>query len=488
MRKNFNLKQSIALVLTLVLLFLSSDNYVFAAKASDRQAPTAPTNLQKTSVTETSVTLTWDASTDNVGVNAYSIYKDGTYYASSMTTTYIAEDLTPGSTYEFYVLAKDVKRNLSKPSNVVTVTASLSPVPTLDTSEAGAKRVVGYYAAWSSYSGFTPDKIDASKLTHINYAFANIGSDYKITVGYPDKDPANFKMLQQLKTLNPNLKTLISVGGWTWSVKFSDAASTEATRTAFANGCVEFITKYGFDGVDLDWEYPVGGGLPENSKRPEDKQNFTLLLKKIREKLDEQGLADNKHYLLTIAGGASNYYLGNTEPHLFHEYIDYATIMTYDIHGPWDSYADLNAPLYNNTDASPQYKWSVDASVKAWMNAGFPSEKLVVGVPFYGYMYETLNNNNNGLYQTFSSGKSLSYSNIEANYLNKEGYTRYFHEQSMVPYLYNGKTFISYDDQQSMGLKADYIKTHELGGAAIWELSQDPNKVLLNAISAGLMN
>lgn len=287
MNKNLKIKKTLSIALAFLLLVLSFDNFAFADKA-DKQPPTAPANLHMTYANETSVTLKWDASTDNVGVNAYSIYKDGTYFASTLNCTYTVENLTPGTEYEFYIKAKDVKRNLSKPSNVITVTLSKDYAPDLPTES--TKKIVGYYAAWSSYSGFTPNKLDANKLTHINYAFANIGSDFKLVMGYPDKDPANFKMLQDLKIINPDLKILISVGGWTWSGKFSDAAATETSRSAFASGCVEFITKYGLDGVDLDWEYPVGGGLAENSRRPEDKQNFTLLLKKIREKMDEQGL------------------------------------------------------------------------------------------------------------------------------------------------------------------------------------------------------
>ena len=101
----------------------------------------------------------------------------------------------------------------------------------------------------------------------------------------------------------------------------------------FAESCVAFIKQYGFDGVDIDWEYPVSGGLSTNIKRPEDKQNFTLLLQKLREKLDAQGTIDNRHYLLTIAGGAGNAYIKNIEPAAIQQYLDYATIMTYDLHG-----------------------------------------------------------------------------------------------------------------------------------------------------------
>lgn len=348
------------------------------------------------------------------------------------------------------------------------------------------KIIVGYYPAWKSYTEYTPDKVDVSKLTHINYAFANIGPDYRISMGYPDKDPANFEMFQKLKKINPDLKVLISVGGWNWSGRFSDMAANDENRTKFADSCVEFLTKYKLDGVDLDWEYPVGGGLETNLKSPKDKQNFTLLLQKIREKLVAQGLKDNKNYLLTIAAGASNYYIKNTEVDKFHNYLDYVNLMTYDIHGPWDLYCDFNSPLFDNNDQSFQYKISIDSSIKAWLNAGLPADKLVVGVPFYGYKYDVLKNANGGLYQKHTNGKALSYKDIKVNYSSNPEYTKNFHEESLVPWLYNGNTFISYDDTQSIGLKAEYIREQNLGGAMIWELSQDFEGELLNSLYEGL--
>jgi chitinase len=346
--------------------------------------------------------------------------------------------------------------------------------------------VVGYYAAWSAYSGFTPDKLDANKLTHINYAFANIGSDLKITMGYPDIDGANFKKLNALKVVNPNLKTIISVGGWTWSGRFSDAALTDASRTTFANSCVDFIVKYGFDGVDIDWEYPVRGGMSTNISRPEDKTNFTLLMRKIREKLDARGQTDGKHYILTFAGAASIGYLNNTEMDKMHPYVDFVNLMTYDIHGMWDKYTDFNAPLFSNSDITLQYKGSVDQSVAIWLKTGFPANKIVVGIPFYGHAYKAVNNANNGLYQTYSGGSSINYKNIVGNYLNKTEYKRYVHPISMVPWLYNGSTFISYEDAESVGLKARYIKSRGLGGAMIWELSNDYNNELLTSLYQGI--
>jgi len=355
-----------------------------------------------------------------------------------------------------------------------------------ENTEKAQQIIIGYYPAWKSYSGYTPESVDISKLTHINYAFANIGPDYRIEMGYPDKDPENFEKFRDLKKINPDLKVLISVGGWNWSGRFSDMAATDENRNKFTDSCVEFISKYGLDGVDLDWEYPVGGGLKTNSKRPEDKQNFTLLLKEMREKLDAQELKDNKDYLLTIAAGASNYYIENTEADKFQNYLDYVNLMTYDIHGPWDKYTDFNSPLYNNNDESHQYKISIESSVKAWLRAGLPAEKLVVGVPFYGYLYTVLKNTIDGLYQTHKNGKALSYDTIKKEYLSNPQYTKNFHYESLVPWLNNGKTYISYDDSQSIALKAVYIREQNLGGAMIWELSQDSEGELLNSLYEGL--
>lgn len=363
---------------------------------------------------------------------------------------------------------------------------SLESSPVMPPAPPQAGRIVGYYAAWAAYSHYYPNQIDASRLTHINYAFANIGSDQKLVLGFPDVDIDNIKRLNSLKQTNPDLKTLISVGGWSWSGKFSDVALTEETRAAFADSCVDFITSYGFDGVDLDWEYPVRGGLVTNARRGEDKQNFTLLLKKIREKLDARGMIDKKHYLLTIAGGADRSYINNVELSKLAQYLDYANIMTYDLHGYWDSHTDLLAPLFDNNDPSPQYKMSVDQAVTAWLAASFPAEKLVMGIPLYGYLYSSVKDSNNGLYQSFGGSNSIGYQAIKDNYLNQAGDTSHFHDQSKVPWLFNGTIFISYEDPRSIVCKSDYIKSKKLGGAMVWELSQDPEGELLGALYHGL--
>lgn len=541
------------LVTVMALNGLFSSTALAARTSKDRTPPTQPQNLSAASVSDTQISLVWNASTDNVGVTYYEVFRNNVKIGSTSTVTYQAGGLQPLQTYQFYIVARDAAGNSSLPSSTLTIKTSgttptatptpiptvtplptatpaptATPVPTATSSPAPtatpvptatptpaptatplptatpaptatpvptvtptpvvtpSTKVIGYYAAWAAYSGYTPDKIDVTKLTHINYAFANIGSDLKITLGYPDVDPSNIAKLNSLKLINPNLKTLIAVGGWSWSGRFSDAALTETSRTAFADSCVAFVVKYGFDGIDIDWEYPVSGGLSTNIRRAEDKVNFTLLMQKLREKLDAQGQLDGKKYLLSFAGAAGSWYLNNIEPAKLAQTVDYVNLMTYDLHGSWDTYTDFNSPLYSNSDVSPQYKDSVDTSVTVWLKVGFPATKLVMGVPFYGYVFKAVTNSNNGLYQTYSGANSISYSNIASNYLNAPGYIRYFHSESKVPWLFNGSTFITYEDEISMGWKADYIKTKGLGGAMIWELSQDPDKVLLTALYNGL--
>lgn len=358
--------------------------------------------------------------------------------------------------------------------------------PKNDTTEISPK-IIGYYPAWAKYLNYGPDKIDATKLTHINYAFANISENLTITLGYPHVDESNIKELLLLKEKNPKLKLLISVGGWSWSGKFSKAARTEASRTKFADSCVEFLIKYGFDGLDIDWEYPVSGGLEEENASPKDKQNFTLLMKKLREKLDTKGAKTGKKYLLSFAGGSGTWYVDNVELSKLHKYVDYASVMSYDIHGPWERYTNFNAPLYNNTDTpKTQNTWSVNSSIGVWINAGFPKEKLVMGIPFYGYHYVVSKKANHGLYQLYKSSAAISYQTVYKDYLNKPDYTKYFHTSSKVPWLYNGSDFITYEDTQSVTAKTNFMKENELGGIMIWELSQDYNQMLLNTIYKNL--
>lgn len=361
-----------------------------------------------------------------------------------------------------------------------------APASVMKASAAGSNKIIaGYYASWSAYSGYTPKKIPASYLTHIIYAFANISSSYKIALGDPDVDPGNLAELKALKTKYPKLKTLISVGGWDWSDKFSDMASASSRRTAFANSVAAFLKKYGLDGVDLDWEYPVGGGQAGNSARAADKTNFTLLLKALRTKLNAQGKADGKAYLLTIAGGADKSYISHVQMSSIAKYVNFATVMTYDMHGSYDKYTDHNAPLYP-APGSPQEACSASQAVKAWTAAGFPKSKLVMGVPFYGHLYSGVKGGGTGIFKTYSGMQFLTYDQIVSKYLPNKAYKRYYGATGKTPWLFNGSNFITYEDARSIAAKDAYIKSMGIAGAGIWELSQNTNGTLLKSLYRGL--
>lgn len=346
-------------------------------------------------------------------------------------------------------------------------------------------KIVGYVAGWHDWS---TDMIDAEKLTHINYAFADI-QDGKVS-SYLENDAYNFQMLDSLRTENPDLKILISVGGWSRSKFFSDAALTEESRELFAESAVEFMDKFNLDGVDLDWEYPGLSG-DGNVYRAVDKKNFTLMLKTLREHLDTQSELDGRQkdpYLLTIATGASKNYLEHTEMHEAHQYLDFINIMTYDFHTGGSPVAGHHSNLYQSQSihfTGP----SADQSVQWHIDAGIPSHKLVLGVPFYGRSWSGVRSQDNGLYQWTGGNErgSAGYDRLRDELINKNGFTRYWDDESKAPYLWNPETqtIFVYDDEESLRIKTDYIKARGLGGAMFWEYSSNLGEELLNTLYDG---
>lgn len=353
-------------------------------------------------------------------------------------------------------------------SSAVTSSQPTAPKPSNTNS---GRYVVGYYPSWARGSGLPAAKLDASLLTHINYAFADISAQNTLVLPHPTTDRQNFADLRALKRENPHLKTLISVGGWDYSGNFSRAAKTASSRETFAQSCADFVAEHGFDGIDLDWEFPAAS----------DKRNFTLLLEAIRAKLDEQGRRDGKYYSLTIAWSPSTSLLSRIEAGKVAAIVDYIFLMGYDIHGPWDSYADFNAPLYPSGEASPHYSLSLSEAVSAWQKAGIPAGKIVLGMPFYGYLYTTNGSTPQGYFSRFSSAKSISYDKIVSGYLGNSAYIQRFHDSFRTPYLYNGSTFLSYDDEASIAEKARFARESGLAGIGAWELSQDKNARLLRS-------
>jgi chitinase len=361
------------------------------------------------------------------------------------------------------------------------ISACSSSEKTLDPSknpESQDKVVIGY--VFPGNTVIQENAIAAGNLTHINYAFANI-EDGKMVEGY-DADSANFVVLNRLKKDNPSLKILISVGGWGWSGGFSDMALTQERRARFIQSALDFIVKHQLDGLDIDWEYP---GLPGagNPYRPEDKENFTSLLKECRNALDSVG--NSKRYLLTIAAAASSAYPEKTNMQEASRYLDMVNLMTYDFAGEWDNVARHHANLY----PSEYYEWgnSVSETVSKFIQEGVPAEKLVVGVPFYGRGWKNVDSVNDGLGQpaTGLQNVNLSYRNLKKSYLSDPAFKKGWDDSAKAPYLLNEDEgiFITYENLQSLQLKCDFARDKNLKGVMFWEYFKDYDEELLKVLS-----
>ncbi len=328
----------------------------------------------------------------------------------------------------------------------------------------------------------TPDEVNVRKLTRINYAFANI-KDGEIIEGFPH-DAENFATLHDLKKVNPALKVLVSVGGWTWSGNFSDASLTRQSRTRFITSAVRFIERHQLDGLDIDWEYPnqVGNG---NVFRPEDKHNFTLLLAELRQRFDVEEKRLHRRLYTSIATGASQKFLDNTEMDKVQRYVDTVNLMTYDFYvgGPTTGH---DAPLFHNP-ADPK-NVSAERSVELFLQAGVPTRKLVLGVPFYGRSWGEVASVNDGLFQSGKAAKGVHFSYPDLPNLLATGFIRHWDATASVPFLYNPQTqvFVTYEDPQSLAEKCRFVNKHRLGGVMFWEYFNDSTGILLDAVHAGL--
>ncbi|MFG2820292.1 glycosyl hydrolase family 18 protein [Kitasatospora sp. NPDC048365] len=412
---------------------------------------------------------------------------------------------------------------------------------------------VAYFDQWSIYGNAyylktVQDTGAASKLDYIIYDFANISptnltcmeankaasqneddpnagdgagdsfADYGKTFGadisvdgvadtWNQPLAGNFNQIKKLKAKNPNLKVLLSIGGWTYSKYFSDVSASDAARKKFVSSCVDMFIKgnlpvdggFGgpgsaagvFDGFDIDWEYPGGGGHTGNHSSAADKQNFTLLLAELRAQLDAQGKTDGKTYGLAAAVGAGQDKIKNVETDKIGQYLTFLDIMTYDMHGAWDAKGPTNhqAPIYTNPNdpmtpvPGGNGKYSVDNAIKAYtvgdpqygIPGGFPAKKINVGIPFYyrGWTGVTAGNSH-GLFQT-ATGPATGAANSgnvngirmykELNgFVDNPNYT-YWDDVAKTAYFYDGTTFWTGENAQSIQAKLDYAHCNGLGGS-----------------------
>ncbi|GII91471.1 glycosyl hydrolase family 18 protein [Sinosporangium siamense] len=525
----------------------------------DIVVPSTPANLRVTGTSGSTISLAWNASTDNSGqIKDYRVYEGTTIVATVAGTSTITTitGLQPNSPHTYTVTARDDANNESAKSSPVTgTTGPPDPIPAVK---------VGYFVQWGIYGrGYTIKNLDttgaAAKLTHVNYAFGNLHptqhtclqgvtrgtspnpndpnqgdgagdaeADYQRVFGaetsvdgvgdtWNQPLAGNFNQIKKLKAKHPHLKFLISLGGWTYSKYFSDAASTPAKRQALVRSCLDIYIKGNlpvvngrggagaaagvFDGIDMDWEWPNAEGHPGNHISPADKNNLTLLLQEFRTQLDALGAANGKDYLLTAFTPADPVKIdaGWDISRIF-DYLDFANIQGYDFHGSgsdnsWEpNRTGHQANLYLDPDSPYTTDFSVDKAVMHYLNAGVNPKKLTIGLAFYGRGWQQVAaGGRNGEWQTAGGAAPgdfpeeagiRGYKNIATAV---PGCTVQHDTVAIATYCYtgNGGQWWSFDDAWSIQKKTEYIKAKGLLGGMIWEMTGDTG-VLMTALDNGL--
>ncbi len=338
-------------------------------------------------------------------------------------------------------------------------------------------RVVGYDVAKAGV-----DHVDASKIDTLIFAFARVANDQVVL------DPDGAKKLHQLTSLkanHPALKVVLSVGGWT-AGGFSEAASTPAGRRRFADSATQLLVDHDADGLDVDWEYP-GHSESGIHSSPHDRANLTVLLQGIRAALDAAGQRQGRHYTLSMAV-ADGPFVDGIDIAAIAPYLDWFNLMTYDVVNSMTPTTGHHSGLHASALA-PGDARTADRAVKQFLAAGVAPHKLLIGAALYGREFDDVKPDHHGLYQSYGHyGGEHSWPRLQAGFINRHGFVRYWDAQAQAPYLWNAATrqFISYDDPQSIAAKAAFVKAQHLGGIMYWEQSEDPQNVLLEAIWRGL--
>jgi len=338
-------------------------------------------------------------------------------------------------------------------------------------------RIVGYATGW-----IPAQTKDVGKIDTLIFAFAQL-KDGRVVL--EDNRAKTVQQMLALKSKNPKLKVTISVGGWSVG-GFSEAARTEAGRQQFADSAAQMLSTQHADGLDVDWEYP-GHHESGIKSSPDDKANFTLLLKAIRASLDSAGQKDGKHYTLSVAI-ADGPFVSDIDIPAINPLLDWFNLMTYD-------FVNANTPTtghHTGLHVSPLIQGdgrTTDRAVEQFLAAGVPAQKLVIGAALYGREFADVHADHDGLYQPYGHFVNmLTWPDLKQHYINKQGYVRHWDDVAKAPWLWNAKThhFITYDDPQSIAAKMAYIKTGHLGGIMYWEQTNDPADELLDAMWKGL--
>ncbi|MFI6903121.1 glycosyl hydrolase family 18 protein [Nonomuraea sp. NPDC050394] len=481
----------------------SADSAAVTATTSggggDNQAPTVPGNLRSTGVTSNSVSLAWNASTDNVGVTGYEIYRGGTLVTTVTGTTHTDAGLSSNTAYTYTVRARDAAGNRSANSAEVTATTTGGP-------GGGGNKVLGYFVQWGVYQrGYHVKNIDtsgsAAKMTHINYAFANTtGGRCTIGDSFADYEKSysaaesvdgvadtwdqplrgNFNQLRKLKKKYPNLKILFSIGGWTWSGGFTQAA---ANPTAFAESCYQMVEDPRwadvFDGIDIDWEYPNACGLTCDTSGF---ASFKNVMQAVRARFGPNNLVT----AAITADGTNGGKIDAADYGGAAQYVDWYNVMTYDFFGAWAAQGPTapHSPLTSYTGI-PIAGFYSDNAIQKLKSKNIPASKLLLGIGFYGRGWTGVTQATPGGTATGPAPGTYEPGNEDYKVLK----TRCPSTGTVAgtAYAFCGNQWWSYDTPATIGGKMTYSKNQGLGGAFFWELSGDTsNGELITALKNGL--
>ena len=318
--------------------------------------------------------------------------------------------------------------------------------------------VIAYYTG-----GDNIDSFQVNQLTHIIFSFCHLkGNELSVKNA---RDSAEIKRLVNLKEKFPGLKIMLSLGGWGGCATCSDVFSTKKGRREFAKSAKEINKYFGTDGIDLDWEYPAISGFPGHRYSPDDKENFTTTVTKLRHKLGR------KNEISFAAGGFQQYIDSSIEWKKVMKNVDRVNLMSYDLVSGFSTVTGHHTPLYS-TKENPE---SVDYGVNLLEKEGVPSKKIVIGAAFYGRMWEDVEDSSNGLYQQGKFKRMISRRNYETVLSADSGFVSFWDSTAKAAYAYNPaqKLFATFENERSVELKTKYVIDKSLGGIMFWQLRDD---------------
>jgi chitinase len=348
----------------------------------------------------------------------------------------------------------------------------------------------------SGKSSWAASQIKGEYLTDLMLSFAVINASNKSTINFSPTSGL-WTEIKTLKTKYPHLRINLSIGGW-GADHFSDMADSSSLRAGFVTNVMKYLKDNDLDGMDIDWEYPVGPPWGQEIKSsPRDKENWVALLKDLRQALDALGKETGKRYYLSACVPSATWFTTANDVVGASEWVDSLTLMAYDHYGSWSGTTGHHANLYRRSgDPSG---WSAAQAVQAYLNAGVPPAKLLLGIATYGKEWTGIGVGSNpslpGLFVTKSSGnvvsgRDIGYHPSIKNYLKNSGYTRYFDDVSKAPFLYNpnanGGHWIGYTDREQIKFIGAYAQEQGLGGLFYWEYAWDMEGDLLKAMRSSI--